>query len=46
MSAELLSAARDWADADPVHARVGGEYTTAEFDADPVAARVAEEHRP
>jgi uronate dehydrogenase len=31
---------------DPVHARVGGEYTTADFDADVVAARVAEEHRP
>jgi uronate dehydrogenase len=31
---------------DPVHARVGGEYTTAEFDADVVAARVAGEHRP
>jgi len=61
MSAELLSAARDWADADPhagdraeiealieaygegdpddpVHNRVGGQYTLPEFDADNVTA--------
>ena len=44
-AAALLAAHGEADPADPVHARVGGEYTLAEMDADTIAAQVAEGQR-
>ncbi|MEU2347417.1 NAD(P)-dependent oxidoreductase [Modestobacter sp. NPDC049651] len=45
-AAALLAAPGEPDPADPVHARVGGEFTSDEFDADTIAAQLAEEGRP